>query len=292
MLGWSTCHIYLVERRANNKMGALRVPDDLDPSRMVQRSLVQSRQGFSAQDHNTNQQLSESLRATSLCFPVLWAAITLDINLLHSNIRSGLSSNPTIWEHLSNPSGHWSMDPDGYLRLNSWIYVLDVNNLRLRVLQYKHDHPISRHFGQNQTMDLVRHDYVWPELRNSIKLYIKSCTTCMHSKSQRHHPYGLLKQLPIPKHLWNSISMDFIEKLPRSSRFDTILVIVNRFTKEDVQIDNQPQNLKKYQMYFKRRVIILTLGVYNLNDQNFFECLQTFWMGSYILNFTFPWQPI
>ena len=45
---------------------------------------------------------------------------------------------------------------------------------------------------------------------------------------------------------------------------------------EDVQIDNQPQNLKKYQMYFKRGVIILTLGVYNLNVQKFFECLQTF----------------
>ena len=45
---------------------------------------------------------------------------------------------------------------------------------------------------------------------------------------------------------------------------------------EDVQIDNQPQNLKKYQMYFKRRVIILTLGVYNLNVQKNFKCLQTF----------------
>ena len=37
---------------------------------------------------------------------------------------------------------------------------------------------------------------------------------------------------------------------------------------EDVQIDNQ--------MYFKRQVIILTLGVYNLNVQKFCECLQTF----------------
>ena len=79
----------------------------------------------------TNEQLSESLQATSLCFPVLRAAITLDINLLHSDIRSALSSNPIISEHLTNPSGRWSMDPDGYLRLDSRIYVPDVNNLRL-----------------------------------------------------------------------------------------------------------------------------------------------------------------
>src|SRR3979490_3004288 len=53
----------------------------------------------------------------------------------------------------------------------------------------------------------------------------------MCSKSQRHRPYGLLKQLPIPEHLWNSISMDFIEKLPPSTGYDTILVIVDRLTK-------------------------------------------------------------
>ena len=51
---------------------------------------------------------------------------------------------------------------------------------------------------------------------------------------------------------------------------------VSNCTWEDVQIDNQPQNLKKYQMYFKRWVIILTLGLYNLNVQKFFKCLQTF----------------
>ena len=54
------------------------------------------------------------------------------------------------------------------------------------------------------------------------------------------------------------------------------VTILRSYGREDVQIDNQPQNLKKYQMYFKRGVIILTLGVYNLNVQKIFECLQTF----------------
>jgi len=35
----------------------------------------------------------------------------------------------------------------------------------------------------------------------------------MWSKLQCHKPYESLKQLSIPKQLWNSISMDFIEKL-------------------------------------------------------------------------------
>jgi len=58
----------------------------------------------------------------------------------------------------------------------------------------------------------------------------------MRSKPQRHKLYGSLKQLSIPERPWNSISMDFIEKLPLSSRFDTILVIVDWLTKQAIFI--------------------------------------------------------
>ena len=58
----------------------------------------------------------------------------------------------------------------------------------------------------------------------------------MWSKLQRHKPYRSLKQLPIPKRLWSSISIDFIKKLLSFSRFDTILVIVNWLTKQAIFI--------------------------------------------------------
>ena len=58
----------------------------------------------------------------------------------------------------------------------------------------------------------------------------------MQSKPQHYKLYGSLKQLPIPKQLWNSISMDFIEKLLSSSGFDIILVIVNWLTKQVIFI--------------------------------------------------------
>ena len=65
---------------------------------------------------------------------------------------------------------------------------------------------------------------------------IKSFTTCMRSRSQTHQPFGLLKQLPVPEFPWNSISMDFIEKLPPSSGYDTILVIVDQLIKQSIFI--------------------------------------------------------
>ena len=58
----------------------------------------------------------------------------------------------------------------------------------------------------------------------------------MRAKSQLHKPYGLLKQLPIPKCPWNSISMDFIETLLTSSGHDSILIIVGRLTKQGIFI--------------------------------------------------------
>ena len=58
----------------------------------------------------------------------------------------------------------------------------------------------------------------------------------MQSKPQRHKLYKSLKQIPIPEWPWNSISMDFIEKLPSFSGFDTILIIVNQLTKQAIFI--------------------------------------------------------
>jgi len=58
----------------------------------------------------------------------------------------------------------------------------------------------------------------------------------MHSKSPRHKPYRLLKQLLIPERLWNSISINFIEHLPASAGFTPILVVVDRLSKQGIFI--------------------------------------------------------
>ena len=139
--------------------------------------------------------------------------------------------------HLSDPSdSRWSKDSTGLLHLDDRIYIPDTNNLCLRVLHYKHDHLLAGHFGQNCTLELVHHEYTWPGVCTFIKDYISSCTSCRHAKTPRHRPYGLLKQLPIPAHPWHSISMDFIEQLPSSDGFTSILIIVDHLSKQGIFI--------------------------------------------------------
>ena len=184
----------------------------------------------------TQEQLAASVRATTLFTPTIRAAVIIDYDRLHTDILSALPSDPLASEQLSNPSGQWSKDPAGLLWLDDRIYVPDADDLRLRVLQYKHDHMLAGHYGQNKTLELIRRDYTWPNIRSDVQHFCKSCVTCMRNKPQRHKPYGLLKQLPIPDWPWNSISMDFIETLPKSTGYNAILVIVDRLTKQSIFI--------------------------------------------------------
>src|SRR3979490_2899393 len=184
-------------------------------------------------------QVVESLPATQLMIPALRASIIMDSESLHSEILSALPSDPVAMQHLGDlakPNPRWTQTEDSFLRLDNQIYVPKENNLRLLVLQYKHDHVLSGHFGQNKTLALIFREYTWPGLRTSVVEFCKSCTTCMCSKSQRHKPYGFLKQLPIPERPWDSISMDFIEQLPPSLGFTSILIIVCRLTKQSIFI--------------------------------------------------------
>jgi len=159
----------------------------------------------------------------------------IDLDTLHQDILLALPSDPIATKHTS-ADGQWSTDPNSLLLLDNRIYVPYAGNLHTHVFQYNHDHILAGHFGQNKTLELVHHGYFWPSLCADVQQFCRFCVTCMQSKPQHHKPYGSLKQLSIPKWPWNSISMDFIEKLLSFFWFDTILVIADWLTKQAIFI--------------------------------------------------------
>ena len=107
----------------------------------------------------TQEQISVSLRATELLVPILRATIIMDQEQLNSDILSALPDDPVYKAHLVEPMNQWSVTPDGFLQQDNLIYIPDSNDLRLRVLHYKHDHILSGHPGQNKTVEMIRRDY-------------------------------------------------------------------------------------------------------------------------------------
>ena len=75
------------------------------------------------------EQLASSLHATFLSVPTLCTTIIMDIEKLHSDIRSSLHSNPIASAQLNSPSPHWSINSEGFLLLNDKIYIPDTTDL-------------------------------------------------------------------------------------------------------------------------------------------------------------------
>ncbi|MBW0497694.1 hypothetical protein O181_037409 [Austropuccinia psidii MF-1] len=69
-----------------------------------------------------------------------------------------------------------------------------------------------------------------------IKDYVSSCQQCSRNKNIHHKKFGLLKPIQIPNGPWICLSMDFITQFPLSNKFDSILVIVDTFSKMAVFI--------------------------------------------------------
>jgi hypothetical protein len=69
-------------------------------------------------------------------------------------------------------------------------------------------------------------------LKTNVELFVKQCVVCQQAKGERKLPPGLLQPLLVPKGAWQDLTVDLIEKFPKFEGYDTILVVVDRFTKD------------------------------------------------------------
>ncbi|MBW0578687.1 hypothetical protein O181_118402 [Austropuccinia psidii MF-1] len=116
------------------------------------------------------------------------------------------------------------------------VVVPNDPTIQLSILQKHHDSPLAGHPGQEKTLTLVKRDFHWSSMTQFIKDYVSSFQQCSRNKNIHHKKFGLLKPLPISNGPWICLSIDFITKLPLSNPFESILVIVDRFSKMEVFI--------------------------------------------------------
>ncbi|MBW0482226.1 hypothetical protein O181_021941, partial [Austropuccinia psidii MF-1] len=131
----------------------------------------------------------------------------------------------------------YSLDSSSQLLLfKDWVVVANDPTIQLSILQKRHDSPLTGQTGKEKTLKLFKRDFPRSGMTQFIKDYVSSSQQCSRNKNIHDKKFGLLKPLPIPNGAWICLSMDFITKLPLSNSFDSILVIVNRFSKMKLKI--------------------------------------------------------
>jgi len=128
----------------------------------------------------------------------------------------------------STPVPHWTGD-DGLWRYHGKIYV--PSSLRRIVFSTLHTAPTAGHQGIRPTIDLVGRHYYWPELKRDVTLWVQQCDSCQRNKTFPAKKQGQLKPNEIPTKPWEIVSMDLLTDLPESEGYDTVLVVVDRFSK-------------------------------------------------------------
>ena len=110
--------------------------------------------------------------------------------------------------------------------------VLPRGSPLLRViLQEHHDSKMAGHGGMLKTQKRIGELFYWKGMMTDIRRCVAACQTCQIQKYSTLAPGGLLQPLPVPGQVWEDISMDFVEGLPKSEGYNTVLVVVDRLTK-------------------------------------------------------------
>ncbi|GJY32753.1 putative reverse transcriptase domain-containing protein [Tanacetum coccineum] len=112
------------------------------------------------------------------------------------------------------------------------IYIPFRSNVKELILEEAHKSKYSIHPRATKMYLDLKRNYWWPGMKRDCVKYVEKCLTCLKVKAEHQKPYGKIQPLEIPVWKWEKITMDFVTKLPRTTKkHDAIWVIVDRLTK-------------------------------------------------------------
>lgn len=82
-------------------------------------------------------------------------------------------------------------------QLGKYYTIYVPKKLRAEVCYNNHDDPLAGHCGINKTYDRIKDKYYWPGMLQYITNYVKSCINCLHRKTPKTAPAGLLQPIPV-----------------------------------------------------------------------------------------------
>ena len=121
---------------------------------------------------------------------------------------------------------------NGLVLFRGKVYILLDAQLRHDIVEAHHDTPVTGHLGWWKMTKLVAHNYWWPGMGRYIAKYMKGCDLCNQTKMFPTAPMGKLIPNHIPYHQWQIIVVNLITELPQSHGYNSILVAIDRLSKQ------------------------------------------------------------
>ncbi|WJX40137.1 hypothetical protein P8452_27643 [Trifolium repens] len=127
---------------------------------------------------------------------------------------------------------NFKMDESGVIRFRGRVCVPDVPELKKMIMEEGHRSGLSIHPGVTKMYQDLKKLFWWPGMKRQISEFVYACLVCQKSKIEHQKPSGMLQPLFIPEWKWDSIAMDFVGGLPRTTRGNEVIwVVVDRLTK-------------------------------------------------------------
>ena len=113
------------------------------------------------------------------------------------------------------------------------LYIPKDEAVRTTLLREVHDAPTGGHLGREKTYRRLTEHVYWQGVYEDVRDYVRSCVSCAQNKASNRTASDFLHPLPIPARRWETISLDFVGPLPKTSRGnDTMLTVVDKFSKQ------------------------------------------------------------
>ena len=115
------------------------------------------------------------------------------------------------------------------IRKNGRKYLLRYvpRSLVRNILLIYHDSTYNgAHFGVKKTFYKIRDRYFWPNQFRDIQDHVSSCIKCKTNNHLRRKPDGHLQPITPPLGIMEKVSMDFVGKIPKSSKGNQYIIVL------------------------------------------------------------------
>jgi len=67
---------------------------------------------------------------------------------------------------------------DRYVYRKGMLWIPNDKDLIRQMLESEHDTKVTGHMGQDKTIELIRHNFWWPQMKEQITDFVRSCLQC------------------------------------------------------------------------------------------------------------------